>query len=332
MKTHDKYLTGFILAIIITIVLAACNSDTGTSPGKGKKAGEPIKVSIALNGKMNPLTIGREKGWFEEEFAPLNAEIEWSEFTSGPPLLESLAANHVDLSFLGDGALIAGLEKNLPFEVIAQTSEGESNVRIITPQDSEIKKIENLKGKKIGVASGTTGHVYLAKALKFYGLSLDDVKIINLQPDDAQSAFETNQLDAWGVWEPYKTNNADKGIAKELKVDGEILAPGAIIARTGFAGEHPEIVEAYLRAYKKAADWRVENPDEASEIYAEVTKMPVETIKKIIAADEPNLFFSEESIKAQQESIDTLVQVGYIKKGYNFEERINYKYLDRAFK
>ena len=95
-----------------------------------------------------------------------------------PPLLESLAANHVDLSFLGDGALIAGLDKNLPFEVIAQTSEGASNVRIITPSDSKISQIEDLKGKKVGVASGTTGHVYLAKALKFHGLTLDDVKII----------------------------------------------------------------------------------------------------------------------------------------------------------
>ena len=80
---------------------------------------------------MGPLAIGREKGWFEEEFAPLNAEIEWSEFPSGPPLLESLAANHVDLSFLGDGALIAGLEKNLPFEVIAQTGEGESTFELL---------------------------------------------------------------------------------------------------------------------------------------------------------------------------------------------------------
>ena len=129
--------------------------------------------------------------------------------------------------------------------------------------------------------------------MKFYGLTLDDVKIINLQPDDAQSAFETNQLDAWVIWEPYKTNNVDKGIAKELEVNGEILAPGALIARTGFAEEHPEIVEAYLRAYKKSAEWRNENPDEASEIFSEITKIPVEIVK-IITADEPDLFFREE--------------------------------------
>ena len=82
---------------------------------KVREADEPIKVNIALNGKMSPLMIGREKGWFEEEFASLNAEIEWSEFTSGPPLLESLAANHVDLSFLGDGASDCWFRKKSTF-------------------------------------------------------------------------------------------------------------------------------------------------------------------------------------------------------------------------
>ncbi|WP_071393947.1 ABC transporter substrate-binding protein [Bacillus tuaregi] len=329
MKKNRKRLIGSVFIFIIAIFLIGCSTGVSSSTQKGKKD-ESIVVNIALNGKMSPLTIGRDKGWFEEEFSKLNAKIEWSEFTSGPPLLESLAANHVDISFLGDGALIAGLDKDLPFEVIAQTSNGKSNVRIITPNDSEIKSIEDLKGKKVGVASGTTGHVYLAKALKYHGLTLDDVRIINLQPDDAQSAFETKQLDAWAVWEPYKTNNVEKGIAKELNVDGEILAPGAIIARTGFAKEHPEMVEAYLKAYKKSADWRIEHPDEASEIYAEVTKIPVETIKKIITADEPDIFFSKESIKAQQESIEALVKVGYIKNEFNFEERINYKYIDKV--
>ena len=65
---------------------------------------------------------------------------------------------------------------------------------------------------------------------------------------------------------------------------------------------------------------------------AKVTKMPVETINKIIKADKPNIFFSEDSIKAQQDSINTLVQVGYIKNEFSFEERINTKYLEEAFK
>ena len=74
----------------------------------------------------------------------MNAQVKWSEFTSGPPLLESLASNRVDLSFLGDGALIAGLDKKLPFEVIAQTGTGESNV-----PGFWYKKMGILRGLKI---------------------------------------------------------------------------------------------------------------------------------------------------------------------------------------
>ena len=107
--------------------------------------------------------------------------------------------------------------------------------------------MEDLKGKTVGVASGTTAHVYLIKALKAHGLTTDDVKLINLQADDAQAAFETKQLDAWVIWNPYRILNIEKGIAKELEVNAEILAPAAIIARTEFGKEHPEIVEAYLR-------------------------------------------------------------------------------------
>ncbi|WP_263281999.1 ABC transporter substrate-binding protein [Peribacillus butanolivorans] len=246
--------------------------------------------------------------------------------------MESLASNRVDLSFLGDGALIAGIDKNLPFEVIAQTGQGESSVRILAQEDSSIKQIEDLKGKTVGVASGTTGHVYLIKALKAHGLTTDDIKLINLQPDDAQAAFETKQLDAWAIWNPDYLNNIEKGNAVALKVKGKILAPGAIIARKGFAEEHPEIVEAYLKVYKKAADWQIENPDEASEIYSKETKLPVDTVKKIITAEEPNIFFTEEAIKAQQESIDTLAGVGYIKKSFNFKNQIHNEYIDEAFK
>ena len=80
--------------------------------------------------------------------------------------------------------------------MLKQVQESHSS-GILAQADSDIQKVEDLKGKTVGVASGTTGHVYLIKALKAHGLTTDDVKLINLQADDAQAAFETKQLDAW---------------------------------------------------------------------------------------------------------------------------------------
>ncbi|MDO7486133.1 hypothetical protein Q5O89_10360 [Peribacillus frigoritolerans] len=95
MKEYRNKLTAALLAIISLAVLAGCNSDAGKASGKSG----PLKVHIALNGKMGPLVIAKEKGLFNEEFSKLDAQIVWSEFPSGPPLLESLASNRVDLSF-----------------------------------------------------------------------------------------------------------------------------------------------------------------------------------------------------------------------------------------
>ena len=318
-----KYIVGIIYFFLTVLVLFGCSNASGKE--------EAVQVNIALNGKMSPLLIGKEKGLFEEEFAKYGAEISWSEFPSGPPLLESLASNRVDLSYLGDGALIAGLDKNLPFEVIAQTGRGAALSRVIAQSGSGIDSIEDLKGKTVGMPAGTTAHVYLLKALKFHGLNSEDIKIINLQPDDAQAAFESGQLDAWSAWEPYVTNNVAKGTAKIIEVDGEILAPGGVIARTGFAEEHPELVEAFLRIYNDIIEWQIANPDEASEIYAKETKMDFDTVKALITAEDPDLRFTDESIEAQQDTIDTLAEIGYIQEKFSFEERINKKYLDAIF-
>ncbi|MED1467569.1 aliphatic sulfonate ABC transporter substrate-binding protein [Bacillus salipaludis] len=330
MQKYRRHVSGFVLTILFIFLLAGCSSSIGKTNAQNKN--EPVEVNIALNGKMGPLAIAREKGWFEEEFKGLNAKVKWSEFTSGPPLLESLASNRVDLSFLGDGALIAGIDKNLPFEVIGQTGTGESNVRILVQKNGDIKNVNDLKGKTVGVPLGTTAQVYLIKALKANGLTINDVKLINLQPDDAQAAFQSKKLDAWAAWNPYYLNNVEKGNAIALDVNKKIFAPGAIIARNDFAKEHPDLVQAYLRVYKKAVDWQIANPNEASKIYSAQTKLPADLIYKIITAEKPSIFFTEESINAQQESINTLADAGYIKKPFMYKDQINNEFIDKAFK
>ena len=88
-----------------------------------------------------------------------------------------------------------------------------------------IKQVEDLKGKKVGVTYGTTGHVYLIKALEARGLTTDDVTLINLQTDDSQAAFASNKIDAWATGNPFITVNIEKGDATKLEVDKKILAP-----------------------------------------------------------------------------------------------------------
>ena len=87
MKITHKFLLGLLIAIMTTVLLTGCNSETKSASGKSQEDGEPIKVNVAINGGIGPIVIAKEKGWLEEEFKSLNAEVAWSEFRVDPHFL-----------------------------------------------------------------------------------------------------------------------------------------------------------------------------------------------------------------------------------------------------
>src|SRR5678815_4721681 len=69
-----------------------------------------------------------------------------------------------------------------------------------------ITKIADLKGKTVAAsAPGTSPYFMLAWVLKKNGLSVKDVKVVNLEPQAAANAFVagTSELDAGMTYEPY---------------------------------------------------------------------------------------------------------------------------------
>ncbi|GLX70244.1 aliphatic sulfonate ABC transporter substrate-binding protein [Paenibacillus glycanilyticus] len=338
---RSKLRTLTITAISV-ITLVAVMAGCGGKESKGAKGSDAaanegaaerphVTVNVAINGGLTPLLLAREKGWLEEEFKTVNADVKWSEFQSGPPLLESLASKRVDLSFLGDGATISGLSANLPFEVIALLSDGKLSNSIITPKDKGIAKVEDLKGKSVAVAKGTTAHVFLLKVLEKYGLSDKDVNLIALQPEDALPAFETGKVDAWVTWDPYTTKETASGKATVIAGSNEgIAAPVSAIARTDFAKSNPELVTAFLKVYKQAIDWQNANTDEAVKIYSDLKKIDAGVVKALLASSAPSLrAYTQEELDAQQKSAELLLGNGFIKNKISFQDHVVTSYLEK---
>ncbi|SFE76303.1 sulfonate transport system substrate-binding protein [Paenibacillus catalpae] len=336
-KLRTLTITALSVIALVT-VLGGCGSkdsnaksEAGSASNAGATERPHITVNVAINGGLTPLLLAREKGWLEEEFKKLNADVSWSEFQSGPPLLESLASKRVDLSFLGDGATISGLSANLPFEVIALLSDGKLSNSIITPKDKGIAKVEDLKGKSIAVAKGTTAHVFLLKVLEKYGLSDKDVNLIALQPEDALPAFETGKVDAWVTWDPYTTKETASGKAAVIAGANEgIAAPVSAIARTDFAKSNPELVTAFLKVYKQAIDWQNANTDEAVQTYADLKKIDAGVVKALLTSSAPSLrAYSQEELDAQQKSSELLLSNGFIKNKVSFQDHVVSSYLEK---
>lgn len=323
-----------MLAIMTALILTACGSDSSNGKSDDSKK-EEVTVNIAVNGGLNLLTIAKQKGWFEEEFSQLNAKVAWHEFQSSVPLLEGLVSNRVDFSFIGDGTVVTGKSANMPFTVISTIGvQGNQNSVIVKP-DSPIESIADLKGKTIAVAKGSSAHIFLIKALQENNMKESDLKIVELQPDEANPAFQTDKVDAWGIWDPFVTTEVQgkrARILESVETMG-IVAPAVMIGRNQFIEENPELTAAYLKVYQKTVDWVNANKEEAASILAEEKQMDPELVKTLVNYTQYiNTPVTDQVQEAMQSTADILLDAGTIKTKVDISKVFDNSYIEEALK
>jgi ABC-type nitrate/sulfonate/bicarbonate transport system substrate-binding protein len=186
------------LLLPLALLLSACGGNSAAETSTGTDG----KGSLTLN-------VGDQKGGSEAvlraagELKNLDYKIKWSTFTSGPPLLEAVNAKAVDIGAVGNTPPVFAAGAGSKIKVVAASHGNSQGEAILVPKDSKLTSPEQLKGKSIAVAQGSSAHFQLIASLKAAGLTLSDVKVKYLQPADALAAFTSGKVDAWTVWDPY---------------------------------------------------------------------------------------------------------------------------------
>ncbi len=312
------------------------SSDTATTaPSSITKNYDGLTLTLGIQPGPGPFSLARSKGWFDEEFAKYGVKVEWAEFQSGPPMTEAIAANRLDFAGLGNLPVVAAQAADIPFTEISKIIEGKNNVAILVPKDSNITKIEELKGKKIAVAKGSNAYNFLYRGLDKSGLKPSDVEIIQLQPNEAQPAFDTGAVDAWATWDPYITTNELSGKANIL-ADGEsldILSPSFLIVRNKVAEEYPELVTAFLKVYEQARVWESQHEEETNKLYAEQLHVDEAILKAMRQRNASiNLPIGPEVIEQQQLTADFQLEQKTIRKQIDTSKVVDNQFIEQAIK
>lgn len=340
VKIYKTILSTLLGTIILSLALTGCGKTatdtTSAAPaGSTEKPKEKVVVNIGVQGKTGILPYARDKGAFEKAFAAVGAEVKWNEFASGPPHFEALAAGRLDFGSVGGTPVVSGQVGGVDFKAIAVTSDGKKGNMIVIPKNSPIKELKDLKGKKIGVAKGSSAYNFLYLAIDKIGLKGDDVKVIQLQPDEARPALDSGAIDAWSIWEPYATTAVFQTGAKILVTgqDLNINAPGFLIARTKFTKDHPDLTVLFLKTYEEVRKYYVEHSDEVTEELSKSQKLDREIISTVLKNTEPLLSpITPEFAKAHQEQADFLLSVGAINKKLDTSQVLESKFVEQALK
>lgn len=305
-----KKWTLLLMSFIIMLSLTGCSAKTSNENG------ENFTVNVGFIKTVSPAYLAKEKGFIEQQFAKKGAKVNWVEFQTGPEEFEAMSANHIDFLACGNTPVIVAQAAGIDFKIISLYSTGLKNNVVLIPKDSHIKSIQELKDKKIAVAKGSTSYNLIYRALDQAGLRPSDVKLIQLAPSEAKSAFENGNVDAWGIWEPFISTEIATVGAKIL-VSGDDLrmpSPNFVVTSTKFASEHPEFINLYLKALDEAVAWQNNHPGEAVNLYATLLKLDKNIVENIVKnTDFRNDPIPDDYMKEHQITADTLYQLGGIK-------------------
>ncbi|AUH00054.1 ABC transporter substrate-binding protein [Pectobacteriaceae bacterium CE70] len=140
---------------------------------------------------------------------------------------------------------------------------------------NDIKRIQDLKGKTIGVdAPGTSPYFALAWMLDKNGMSMKDVKMATLSPQASAQAFIAGQNDAAMSYEPYLSTirqhpQAGKILATTLDYPMVMDTLGCTPA---FLQQNPQAGKALVESYFDALAMIKSQPEKSYEIMGAAVK------------------------------------------------------------
>src|SRR5437588_12068915 len=272
--------------------------------------------------KYGQLVLLKGKGSLEAKLAPLGYKVEWTEFPSGPPLLEALNVGAIDFGNTGEAPPIFAQAAGAPIQYVAYEPPAPKGEAIVVPKDSKIASVADLKGKKVALNKGSNVHYLLVKALEKAGLKYSDVEPVFLAPADARAAFERGAVDAWVIWDPFQA-------AAEAATGARTLADGTGIvsnyqfyfASKKFLESDPRIIDLVLAQLSEVDDWAKGDIHAVAEQLAPAIGLSVPVVEVALKRPSYGLKPITEGVIADQQQVaDSFFALGLLPKQIRISE------------
>lgn len=197
---------------------------------------------------------------------------------------------------------------------------------------------ETVRGKTILCTFNSNAHMLVLTWLNIIGLSDQDVRLIDVKPEEALSAFQKGMGDILALWAPdtylaLENNFVPIAEAKECKINFLTV----ILANKKFLEQHPEKVKKFLSIYYQSAEnLNKMGQSELAELYctflwnfANINLSPEDSLKivqcqKILTKNEINEFFADEQHSLISHTIKNAAE--YYSQ-FNAVSRMDKKYL-----
>jgi sulfonate transport system substrate-binding protein len=297
----------WIASALLSISMVAAT--VGASYGQDKV----VRIGYQKYGK---LVLLKGKGSLEEKLKAVGYKVAWTEFPSGPPLLEALNVGAIDFGNTGEAPPIFAQAAGAPIQYVAYEPPAPKGEAILVPKDSPLKSVADLKGKKVALNKGSNVHYLLVKALEKAGVKYSEVEPVFLAPADARAAFERGSVDAWVIWDPFQAA-AEAATGARTLADGEGIVANYqfYFSSRKFLQSDAKIVDLVLTELSTVDDWAKSDIHAVAEQIAPSIGLSVPVVEVALKRQSYGIKPINDAVIADQQKIaDAFLALGLLPK------------------
>ena len=221
-------------------------------------AADELNVAYFLEWPM-PFQAAKVSGAYDEA---LGVKVNWVSFDTGTAMSAAMASGDIDISVSqGLPPFVVATSAGQDLQIVDVAVSYSENDNCVVRSDLEIDKnsAAELAGKRVAVPLGTAAHFGFLKQMDHFGVSLDDLTVVDMAPAEGQAALAQGAVDmscGWG------------GALRRMMESGNILLTGAekeelgilvfdvTSAPSAFVAENPDLLSKFLAVTAQAnADW-----------------------------------------------------------------------------
>ena len=254
-------------AMMLLVTLGNANPSFAQTPDKVKIGLPDFSISFL------PLRVAQSQGLYQGE----GLEVELIRI-SNPVAMIALMNKEIDYA-VSTGSVLASAVRGLPLRVVMYSLRTPLHALLVKP---EIKSLQEIRGKVIGVATGTTEGI-LRAMMAHAKLTEQDVKILLISESSSRlNALSVGRMDGAILPPPFSVRGEKMGL-RRLMAAGEV--PEIADARIAFPppaglGVHhdklqsqPQQIRQMIRATLKGHDFIRERKNDTVKIISDWLKV-----------------------------------------------------------
>jgi aliphatic sulfonates family ABC transporter substrate-binding protein len=286
--------------------LEGASARTPPSEPPAPRSSRQTRVRLGYH-KFGVLTVVKALGTFESLLAAKGIQVEWCEFPAGPEVAAAIQSGDVSLGVVGDCPSVFAHTKPDSFVYVAAEAPAPEAEAIIVHEDSDIRRVCDLRGRSVVLKRGSNVHYLLIRALEEADVGYDEVRLSFAVPEKAKLAFESRHVDAWVIWDPLLSSIQDTARARVLR-DGRglTLNTAYYLANREFAAAQSELVDELLLHAVKAVEWAKSNTELVSELVSAQLNISSRAIASWLKRHPATGSLTPELLASQQQIADTL--------------------------